>query len=192
MLPSILNDSTSFWLDFAGSRLPETSKIEEKLRLEISVFFKTEKKCRRPVFPDFGVHFDVSFGARGCKKMLFFFLEGSFSQFGLAFCFQGRIFSLRAHFFSPKPCVLRWCFSKSSVSFESEAKSAPNMLKKIPEMISFLVWVWNPCGNIPLSLFRYRRHVHVTSNGFSLFFSSLRFSSLRFSSLKPWPSISTL
>ena len=67
--PSILNDSTSFWLDFAGSRLPETSKSEEKLRLEISVFFNTEKKCRRPVFPDFGVHFDVSFGARGCKKM---------------------------------------------------------------------------------------------------------------------------
>ena len=88
--------------------------------------------------------------------------------------------------------VLRWCFSTSRVSFESEAKSTPNMLKKIPEMISFLVWVWNPCGNIPLSLFRYRRHVHVTSNGLSLFFSSLRFSSLRFSSLKPWPSISTL
>ena len=40
--------------------------------------------------------------------------------------------------------------------------------------------VWNPCGNIPLSLFRYRRHVHVTSNGLSLFFSALRFSSLRF------------
>ena len=126
MLPSILNDSTSFWLDFAGSRLPETSKIEEKLRLEISVFFNTENKCRKPVFPDFGVHFDVSFGARSCKKMLFFFLEGSFPQFGLAFCFQGRLFSLRAHFFSPKPCVLRWCFSKSSVSFESEAKSTPS------------------------------------------------------------------
>ena len=43
MLPSILNDSTSFWLDFAGSRLPEASKIKEKMNREISVFFNREK-----------------------------------------------------------------------------------------------------------------------------------------------------
>ena len=69
MVPSILNDSTAFWLDFEGSGLPETSKINKKMRLEISCFFNNEKRFPGPVFSDFGVSFGisfgVSFGARG-------------------------------------------------------------------------------------------------------------------------------
>ena len=58
MLPSILNDSTSFWLDFAGSRLPEASKIKEKMNREISIFFNREKR-----FP--GLFFCMSWSILG-------------------------------------------------------------------------------------------------------------------------------
>ena len=67
MLPSILNDSTSFWLDFAGSRLPEASKIKKKMNREISVFL-IEKKIPRFVFLHVGVHFGISFRARSCNS----------------------------------------------------------------------------------------------------------------------------
>ena len=69
MVPSILNDSTAFWLDFEGPVLPEFSKIDKKMNLEISCFFNREKIFPEPVFSDFGVHFGVSFGAPGGKKM---------------------------------------------------------------------------------------------------------------------------
>ena len=69
MVPSILNDSTSFWLDFEGSGLPETSKIDEKLSLEVPCFFSSKKNAQDLFFSDFGVHFGLSFGAPGCKKM---------------------------------------------------------------------------------------------------------------------------
>ena len=39
VVPSILNDSTTFWLDFEGPGLPETSEIDEKLSLEVPCFF---------------------------------------------------------------------------------------------------------------------------------------------------------
>ena len=72
---SILNDSTAFLLDLEGSVFPETSKIEQKLSLEIPCFFNSEKKFPGAVFLDFGVHFGVSFGALGSS---FSQLLGSF------------------------------------------------------------------------------------------------------------------
>ena len=69
MVPSILNDSTAFWLDFEGPGLPETSKIVKQMSLEITCFFSREKICPGLVFSDFGVHFGVSFGAPGGQKM---------------------------------------------------------------------------------------------------------------------------
>ena len=62
-------------LDFEGSVLPETSKIEKKLNLEIPCFFSSERRFPGPVFLDFGVHFGVSFGALG----------NSFSQLSMSF-----------------------------------------------------------------------------------------------------------
>ena len=59
-------DFERFWLDFEASILPETSKIDKTLSLEIPCFFSTEKKRPGPVFLDFGVHFGVSFGAPAC------------------------------------------------------------------------------------------------------------------------------
>ena len=92
MVPSILNDSTAFWLDFEGSVFPETWKIEQKLSLEIPCFFSSGKKCPGPVFLDFGVHFGVSFGALGSSfsQLLEFFFKGWFwSDFEDAF-WRGR------------------------------------------------------------------------------------------------------
>ena len=66
MVPAILNDSTAFWSDFEGSVLPETSKIDKTLRLEIPYLFTHEKKRPGFVFLDFRVHFDVSFGGPAC------------------------------------------------------------------------------------------------------------------------------
>ena len=66
VVPSILNDSTTFWLDFEGSVLPEISKIHKTVSLEILCFFSNEKKRPGPVFLDFGVHFGISFGAPAC------------------------------------------------------------------------------------------------------------------------------
>ena len=67
MVPSILNDSTAFWLDFEGSGLPETSEIDEKLNLEVPCFFNNKKNAQDLFFSDFGVHFGVGFGAPACK-----------------------------------------------------------------------------------------------------------------------------
>ena len=156
MVPSILNDSTTFSLDFEGSVLPETSKIEKKCIWKFLVLLIVKKNSQDLFFQilgsvlgsvwesllEPGVNFGFSFGARGCKNMW---------HKVIYFCFfSGRgLFSIRARFLSPKPSVLRWCFSKSSVSFESETKSTPNMLNKVPKMMSFLVWVWNPCETLP-------------------------------------------
>ena len=65
MVPSILNDSTAFWLDFEVSVLPETSKSDKKLNLEIPCFFSSEKNAQDLFFSDFCVHFGVSFGSLG-------------------------------------------------------------------------------------------------------------------------------
>ena len=54
MVPSFLNDSTVFWSDFEGPGLPESSKIEKKTPMEMSVFFSCEKIRPGPVFLDFG------------------------------------------------------------------------------------------------------------------------------------------
>ena len=98
MLPSILNDSTSFWLDFAGSRLPETSKIEEKLRLEISVFFSTEKNVEDRFFQISGSILTSVLEPGAAKKcdirssIFCVFLRGTFSQCGLAVSLQNHVF----------------------------------------------------------------------------------------------------
>ena len=112
MQPSILNDSTSFWLDFAGSRLPETSKIEEKLRLQISVFFNTEKNVEDRFFQILGSILTSVLEPGAAKKcdirysiFVFFFWRGlflnsgslslskdAFSHFGLAFSLQNHVF----------------------------------------------------------------------------------------------------
>ena len=54
MVPSFLNDSAMFWNGFEGPGLPESSKIEKKTRMEMSVFFSCEKIRSGPVFLDFG------------------------------------------------------------------------------------------------------------------------------------------
>ena len=54
MVPSILNDSTTFLLDFEGPGLPETAKLEKKMLLEIYCFFSLEQIFPRPVFLDSG------------------------------------------------------------------------------------------------------------------------------------------
>ena len=69
MVPSILKDSTAFWLDFEGSGLPEISKIVKQMSLEILCFFISKRNAQDLFFSDFGVHFGVSFGAPGGKKM---------------------------------------------------------------------------------------------------------------------------
>ena len=66
MVPSILNDSTACWLDFEGSVLPDTSKIDQTLNLEILCLFNNEEKRPGPVILDLGVHFGVSFEAPAC------------------------------------------------------------------------------------------------------------------------------
>ena len=67
VVPSILNDSTAFWLDFEGPGLPETSKIVKKMSLEILCFFISKRNAQDLFFSDFGVHFGVSFGFPACK-----------------------------------------------------------------------------------------------------------------------------
>ena len=95
MLPSILNDSTSFWLDFAGSRLPETSKSEEKLRLEMSVFFHTEENVEDRFFQISGSILTSVLEPGAAKKCdirysIFVFFSG------------GVFFSIRARFLFPR------------------------------------------------------------------------------------------
>ena len=68
MLPSILNDSTAFWLDFEGSRLLETSKINKEVHSAISVYFCSEKSFPGAVILRVGVHFGISFRARSCNS----------------------------------------------------------------------------------------------------------------------------
>ena len=80
MLPSILNDSTAFWLDFEGSRLLETSKINKKMHWEISVFFSGEKSFPGAVFLRVGVHFGISFRARSCNSGTLFLSQCVKSQ----------------------------------------------------------------------------------------------------------------
>ena len=112
MVPSILNDSTTFSLDFEGSVLPETSNIEKKCIWKFLVFLIVKKDSQDLFFQilgsvlgsvwesllEPGVNFGFSFGARGVKtcdirsSIFVFFLEGAFSQFGLAFCFQNHLF----------------------------------------------------------------------------------------------------
>ena len=43
MVPSILNDSTMFLLDFEGPGLPETVKLEKKMLLENCCFLSLEQ-----------------------------------------------------------------------------------------------------------------------------------------------------
>ena len=66
VVPSILNDSTTFWLDFERSNLPETSKIDKTLSVEMPFFLNHEKKRPGPVFLDFGGHFGLCFGDPAC------------------------------------------------------------------------------------------------------------------------------
>ena len=83
MLPSSLNDSTTFWLDFEGSRLLETSKINKKMHPEFSVFFCREKNFPGLVFLPTGVRFGIRFGARSCTSgSLFLFKCVKSQEFG--------------------------------------------------------------------------------------------------------------
>ena len=43
VLPSVLKDSTAFWLDREGWRLLETSRVKKKVPWESDVFFNKEK-----------------------------------------------------------------------------------------------------------------------------------------------------
>ena len=79
MVPSVLIDPTGIWLDFEGPGLPESRNIEKKMLLGFCCIFNNKKIRQGTVFIDFDLHFEVSFGAPGCKKnmlLLVFFLEG--------------------------------------------------------------------------------------------------------------------
>ena len=98
MLPSILNDSTAFWLDFEGSGLPETSEIDEKLSLEVPCFFSNKKNAQDLFFQISGSILGSVLEPRPANKcemrasIFGFFLEGAFSKFGLAFSLQKHVF----------------------------------------------------------------------------------------------------
>ena len=68
LAPSILNDSTAFWLYFRGPGSPGNRTIEKKRLMEISCFSSFEKAGPGSIFSDFGVHLGVSFGAPGRTK----------------------------------------------------------------------------------------------------------------------------
>ena len=91
MVPSILNDSTAFWLDFEGPGLPEISKIVKKMSLEIPCFFNNKKMPRTCFFQISGSILGSVLEPRPANKceirssIFGFFLEGAFSKFGLAF-----------------------------------------------------------------------------------------------------------
>ena len=112
MVPSILNDSTAFSLDFEGSVLPETSKIEKKCIWKFLVFLIVKKHSQdlffrswAPFWGQFWTHFWSPGSILGSvlepgavktcdirSSIFVFFLEGAFSQFGLAFCLQNHLF----------------------------------------------------------------------------------------------------
>ena len=93
-----MNDSTAFWLDFEGSVLPETSKIEQKLSLEIPCFFNNEKMPRTCFFQISGSILGSVLEPRPANKweirasIFGFFLEGAFSKFVLGFSLQKHVF----------------------------------------------------------------------------------------------------
>ena len=97
MVPSFLIDPTVIWLDFEGPGLPESRKIEKEMLLEFCCVFNNKKIRQGTVFIDFGLHFEVSFGAPGCKKnanRVFFFCSfsgGGYSKFGLAFSLKKHV-----------------------------------------------------------------------------------------------------
>ena len=81
MVPSFLIDPTVIWLDFEGPGLPESRKIEKRVLLEFCCVFNNKKIRQGTVFIDFGLHVEVSFGARAAKKHVafgLFFWRGPF------------------------------------------------------------------------------------------------------------------
>ena len=96
MVPSFLIDPTVIWLDFEGPGLPESRKIEKKMLLEFCCVFNNKKIRQGTVFIDFGLHFEVSFGAPGCKKTCCFFvlfLEGPILNSGSLFLSKTMCFT---------------------------------------------------------------------------------------------------
>ena len=97
MVPSFLIDPTVIWLDFEGPGLPESRNIEKKMLLEFCCFFGSKKIRQGTVFIDFGLHFEVSFGAPGCKKtycFLVLFLEGPILNSGSFFLSKTMCFTM--------------------------------------------------------------------------------------------------
>ena len=112
MLPSILNDSTSFWLDFAGSRLPETSESKKNCVWKFLSFLILKKNVEDRFFQISGSILTSVLEPGAAKKcdirysiFLFFFWKGlflnsgslslskdAFSHFGLAFSLQNHVF----------------------------------------------------------------------------------------------------
>ena len=96
VVPSFLIDPTVIWLDFEGPGLPESRNIEKKSCWNLVVFFGVTKIRQGTVFIDFGLHFEVSFGAPGCKKtrcFLVLFLEGSILNSGSLFLSKTMCFT---------------------------------------------------------------------------------------------------
>ena len=95
MVPSFLIDPTMIWLDFEGPGLPESRNIEKKMLLAFCCFFGSKKIRQGTVFIDFGLHFEVSFGAPGLQKntlLLDSFSGGAHSKFGLSFSLENHVF----------------------------------------------------------------------------------------------------
>ena len=100
MAASILNDSTTFLLDFEGPGPPETVKLEEKMLLENCCIFRVEQIFSRIVFFRFRVTFWCQFWRPGLLKerpigssFLVFFWRGPFFDLGSLFLLKTMCFA---------------------------------------------------------------------------------------------------
>ena len=96
MVPSFLIDPTVNLLDFEAPGLPESRKIEKQMLLEFCCVFNNKKIRQGTVFIDFDLHFEVSFGAPGCKKTRCFwivFLAGPILNSGSVFLSKTMCFT---------------------------------------------------------------------------------------------------
>ncbi len=67
-VPSILNDSTTFWLDFEGLGHPETKINQEKAYSKILVFLVVGNTAPESYLSAFGLDFDVILEPKTAQK----------------------------------------------------------------------------------------------------------------------------
>ena len=103
VVPSFLIDPTVFWHHFEGPGLPESSKIEKKTFMEMSVFFSREKYSRDLFFEISGHILESVLEPRPAKKV-------SDRVFFFGFFEEGAILNLGSLFLSKTMCFTRVFF----------------------------------------------------------------------------------